>query len=67
MARLRRFEHNRFIGTRDDMIVHDCDDPSDFVALEERVEKRDLMGDKLLQAFGPDTLAEAQNRGFRPR
>ncbi len=67
MARLRRFEHNRFIGTRDDMIVHDCDDPSDFAALEERVERADLMGEKLLQAFGPDTLAEAQNRGFRPR
>jgi hypothetical protein len=67
MARLRRFEHNRFIGTRDDMIVHDCDGLGDFAALEERVEKRDLMGEKLLQAFGPDTLAEAQNRGFRPR
>lgn len=67
MGRLRRFENNRFIGTRDDMIVHDCDDTENFVALEERAEKQDLMGEKLLQAFGPDTLAEAQNRGFRPR
>jgi hypothetical protein len=66
MTRLRRFEHNRFIGTRDDMIVHDCDNADDFSALEERAEKQDLMGEKLLQAFGPDTLAEAQNRGFHP-
>ncbi len=66
MARLRRFEHNRFIGTRDDMIVYDCDDGGDFAALEARTEKQDLMGEKMLQAFGPDTLAEARNRGFRP-
>ena len=49
------------------MIVHDCDDTDDFAGLEERAEKQDLMGEKLLQAFGPDTLAEAQNRGFHPR
>ncbi|MEA2010703.1 MAG: hypothetical protein U9N78_08365 [Actinomycetota bacterium] len=67
MTRLRRFEHNRFIGTRDDMVVHDCDDKDDFAALEARAEQQDLMGGKLLQAFGPDTLAEAQNRGFHPR
>ena len=64
MARLRRFEHNRFIGTRDDMTVYDCDDAAAFAALEERTERQDLMGKKLLQAFGPDTLAEARNRGF---
>ncbi|MCL1692425.1 MAG: hypothetical protein M3096_01955 [Actinomycetia bacterium] len=67
MTRLRRFEQNRFIGTRDDMIVHDCDNADDFAALEARAEKQDLMGEKLLQAFGPDTLDEARNRGFRPR
>jgi hypothetical protein len=67
MTRLRRFEHNRFVGTRDDMVVCDCDTPDDFAVLEERAERRDLLGEKLLQAFGPDTLAEAQNRGFRPR
>ena len=67
MARLRRIEHNRLIGTRDDMIVHDCDNADDFSALEERAENQDLMGEKLLQAFGPDTLAEAKNRGFHPR
>ena len=49
------------------MIVHDCDDADHFAALEERAEQQDLMGEKLLQAFGPDTLAEAQNRGFQLR
>ncbi len=67
MDRLRRFEHNRWIGTRDNMIVHDCDNADDFTALEGRAEKQDLMGENLLQAFGPDTLAEARNRGFRSR
>lgn len=49
------------------MIVYDCDDADDFAALEERAEKQDLTGEKLLQAFGPDTLAEARNRGFHTR
>jgi hypothetical protein len=49
------------------MIVHDCDNADDFAVLEARLENQDLMGEKLLQAFGPDSLAEAQNRGFHPR
>jgi len=64
MARLRRFESNRFVGTRDDMIVHDCDDPDQFAMLESRTETGDLVDERRLQAFGPDTLAEARNRGF---
>jgi len=67
MNRLRRFEHNRYIGTRDDMRVYDCDDPDDFAALTARMDESDLMGAKMLQSFGPDTPAEARNRGFRPR
>jgi hypothetical protein len=67
MSRLRRFENNRFIGTRDDMRVYDCDDADDFAALDRRAEDDDLMSKKLLQSFGPDTVAEARNRGFRPR
>jgi hypothetical protein len=63
---MRRFPHSRFVGTRDDMLVHDCDDDHQFAVLERRVADEDLMGRKLLQAFGPDTLAEARNRGFRP-
>jgi hypothetical protein len=67
MSRLRRFENNRFIGTRDDMRVYDCDDADDFAVLDRRAEDDDLMSKKLLQSFGPDTVAEARNRGFRPR
>lgn len=49
------------------MTVYDCDDPADFNALEERMGDRDLVAEGLLQAFGPDALAEAVNRGFGPR
>ncbi|HEY5578981.1 MAG TPA: hypothetical protein VIL12_04755 [Acidimicrobiia bacterium] len=67
MGRLRRFEHHRFIGTRDTMQVYDCDDPEHFEELRIRVEDEALMQRNLLQTFGPDSLAEARNRGFRPR
>ncbi len=66
MSRLRRFENNRFIGTRDDMRVYDCDDAAQFAALDARVQGEDLLGKKILQSFGPDTVAEARNRGFHP-
>ncbi len=66
MGRLRRFSGNRFVGARDTMRVYDCDRPEQFAALEERMEAEDLAGRKLVQTFGPDTLAEARNRGFRP-
>ena len=52
------------MGTRDDMIVYDCDDPDQFAMLESRTETGDLVDERRLQAFGPDTLAEARNRGF---
>ena len=48
------------------MTVYDCDDPAQFAQLEHRIESDDLMGRKLVQTYGPDTLAEARNRGFRP-
>ena len=67
MSRLRRFEEHRFVGTRDDMAVYDCDDEAEFAALEQRVVDDGLLAQDLLQTFGPDTLAEARNRGFRPR
>ena len=34
MARLRRFEENRFIGARDTMVVYDCDDEAQFSLIE---------------------------------
>ena len=66
MGRLRRFPDRRFVGTRDDMVVYDCDDDVQLASLEARVSADDLLGRRLLASFGPDTLAEARNRGFRP-
>ena len=66
MPRLRRLEASRFVGARDTMTVYDCDDPEQFSLLEQRVGSDDLLGRRLVQTYGPDTLAEARNRGFRP-
>ena len=56
MARLRRFEEHRYIGTRDTMIVYDCDDDTQFEELDNRVNGEEMLDRKLLQSFGPDTL-----------
>ncbi|MDJ0960611.1 MAG: hypothetical protein QNJ88_08135 [Acidimicrobiia bacterium] len=67
MSRHRRFEDHRYVGTRDDMVVYDTDDADEADALIARIDDEDLMTRNLLQTFGPDTLAEARNRGFRPQ
>jgi hypothetical protein len=67
MGRLRRFADNRFVGLRDEMRVYDCDDEAQFDSLQKRVEGQDLVARVLVASFGPDTLAEARNRGYRPR
>jgi len=66
MGRLRRFPDHRYIGIRDDMVVYDCDDDDQYRTLGERIENGDLMRRCRLQAFAPDAVAEARNRGFRP-
>jgi hypothetical protein len=66
MARLRRFEEHRWVGTRDDMRAYDCDDAGQFEALTTRVEEDDLLGANQLQSFAPDVPSEVRNRGFRP-
>ncbi len=66
MARLRQFPEHRYVGTRDDMVVYDCDDDEQFAALSERADAGRLLDRNLLQSFAPDTLPEARNRGFRP-
>ena len=65
MGRLRRFEEHRFVGTRDTMVVYDCDDDVQFSLLEQRVGDDDLINRNTIATFGPDSLAEARNRGFR--
>ncbi len=66
MTRLKRFESHRYVGTRDDMVVYDTDDPAQAAALEARAQDGDLYRRNLLQAFAPDEVAEARNRGFTP-
>lgn len=66
MGRLRRFPDNRFIGRRDLMKVYDCDDELQFEDLRVGTEDLALDHKNLLQAFAPDMVAEARNRGFRP-
>jgi len=65
VARLSRFDDHRFIGTRDDMVLYDCDDEETLSALRVRVADERLLRRNLLQSFAPDTEAEANNRGFR--
>ena len=67
MPRLSRFPHHRYIGVRDEMRVYDCDDEDQFRLISERVDTENLVERLQVASFGPDTLAEARNRGFRPR
>jgi hypothetical protein len=66
MVRHRRFETHRYVGTRDDMLVYDTDDETQADTLSQRIDDDDLIERNLLQTFGPDTVAEARNRGFAP-
>lgn len=66
MSRLSRFEHYRFVGTRDTMRVYDCDDDVQFEELNERIQTDRLVERLQVQSFAPDTVEEARNRGFKP-
>lgn len=47
------------------MLVYDTDVEIESELLSERIGADNLLDRKLLQSFGPDTLSEARNRGFR--
>lgn len=66
MSRVKRFEEFRFVGVRDTMTVYDTDDADQTEALQTRLDADNLVASKQVQAFGPDTLEEARNRGFKP-
>ena len=66
MARLRRFEEHRWVGTRDTMRAYDCDDDDQFEVLARRVDEDALVEANMLQSFAPDEASEVRNRGFRP-
>lgn len=60
MSRPVRFEHHQYVGDKRTHLVHDLD------AATEECRIDDLLASEQFQAFGPDTLAEARNRGYRP-
>lgn len=62
MERPGRFEEYRFLGDKRTQRVYDLD--SDDPAVESAV--ADLMAAEAFTCFGPDSLAEARNRGYRP-
>ena len=58
MERPARFEHTRFLGDKRTQLVYDLDSWSDTAVIDE------IVGAEVGTAFGPDTLAEARNRGY---
>lgn len=58
MERPVRFEHTRFLGDKRTQLVYDLDEWTDEDIIDEIVDA----GVGL--CFGPDTLAEARNRGY---
>lgn len=60
MERPSRFEAYRWLGDKRDQRVHDLDGATDACAIDE------LMSAETFLCFGPDTLAEARNRSYRP-
>lgn len=61
MERPVRFEEHRFLGDKRTQVVYDLDDVEDESVVHE------LADSPWTQTFGPDTLAEARNRGYRLR
>ncbi len=61
MERPSGFEHFRFVGDKRSQFVYDLDEVADESIIEE------LMTSERFLCFGPDTLAEARNRGYRLR
>jgi hypothetical protein len=55
-----KFEEFRYVGDKRTRIVYDVDNLVDESIIEE------LMDAGTYASFGPDTLAEARNRGYRP-
>ena len=61
MERPIRFEHHRFLGDKRSQVVYDVDGLTE--ADSHLID--DLMASERFLCFGPDTLAEARNRGYR--
>jgi hypothetical protein len=64
VTRPSRFEHHRYVGDKRSQTVYDLDladgDPDVAARIDE------LLASEQFVCFGPDTLAEARNRCYRP-
>ncbi len=58
MERPARFEHFRFVGDKRTQLVYDLDEWDDPAPID------DLVAADVGTCFGPDSLAEARNRGY---
>lgn len=58
MERPVRFEHTRYLGDKRTQLVYDLDTWTDTATVDEIVAAETGI------CFGPDTLAEARNRGY---
>lgn len=58
MDRPTKFEHTRFLGDKRTQLVYDLDTWADEAIIDEIVNAETGL------CFGPDTLAEARNRGY---
>ena len=61
MERPTRFEHYQYLGDKRTQVVYDVDALAEVDAhlIDE------LMASERFLCFGPDTLSEARNRGYR--
>jgi len=62
MERPGKFEENRWVGDKRTQVVYDIDNlpEADAPIIHELLEAETFL------CFGPDTLAEARNRGYKP-
>jgi hypothetical protein len=61
MDRPKEFAEHRFIGDKRTQAVYDLDESHEASVIDELVESEQVA------TFGPDTLPEARNRGYRLR
>ena len=59
MERPSRFEHQRYVGDKRTQVVYDLDTWDDVAVIDELMEAETFL------CFGPDSLPEARNRGYR--
>jgi hypothetical protein len=59
MERPSRFEHTRFLGDKRTQLVYDLDGWSDPLVID------DIVAAETGICFGPDSLVEARNRGYK--